>query len=154
MNFLATSKKANDYLLKYPVFMIHLDKLESLLLKHARNLQDSSPNCGIVWPEFRRTGRSNKDLVFCVASWTTIYEKRSCRKHCTFCWRMPVSFSGFKGISPLGWNDLLFTCHLVQFVMILLYQYVHYYNLEDLFCWQRAVRKLNQNNTKFKKKGK
>lgn len=32
MNFLAMSKKANEHLLKYPVFMIHLDKLESLLL--------------------------------------------------------------------------------------------------------------------------
>lgn len=32
MNFLATRKKANEHLLKYPVFMIHLVKLESLLL--------------------------------------------------------------------------------------------------------------------------
>lgn len=32
MNFLVTEKKANEHLLKYSVFMIHSDKLGTLLL--------------------------------------------------------------------------------------------------------------------------
>lgn len=32
MNYMVTNKKANEHLLKYSAFMIHVDKLETLLL--------------------------------------------------------------------------------------------------------------------------
>lgn len=42
MNFLVANKKANEHLLKYSVFMIRLDKLESLLLSQTVGLFDQS----------------------------------------------------------------------------------------------------------------
>lgn len=136
--------------------MIYLDKLEKFTFKLTRNLQDSSPNGGGQFDgsSEKQEGQTKTQYVVLPVEPPDV-KRGAAESPAHLSRKMPMPLSEFKGISLLGWNDLLFTCHLLQFVMTLLYrQCEHYGNLEDLFCWQRAIRKGDQNKYKIQKQRK
>lgn len=84
MNFLVTEKKANEHLLKYSVFMIHSDKLGTLLLSLlvtykvvCQTVRQFDQSLG---KKKKKPGRSNKGLFL---SKTIRYENVSWSKNCT-----------------------------------------------------------------------
>lgn len=152
MNFLIANKKANEYLLKYSIFMIHLDKLESTF-NHSGTLYVSLQNCGMVWLELRREKEEQTKV------WLFLKIKPSDMKIpaggslALLCWRMPTSLNRFSDLSLLGWNkllfigypmwDLLLCCSTINICIIRTWK-IHFVDKGPLGSWTRTMQNLKK----------